>query len=264
MLSNNAFIQKVLKKSTTLPPIATPPRYPIVLCHGAGGDRFFLPYFLGIKEDLESENIKVIKPQVFRYASVFQRAEQLHANLILACEQFKTDKVNIVAHSMGGLDARYAITHLKAHRFVASLTTVATPHRGSSYADWFIEKVDKNNVTSKILVFLSGETSAYRSLTKRFMEEVFNPTTPDHPNVKYFSYAAAKKVSFPHFLYFPSRIVTRCEGENDGLVSVSSAKWGEFLGVLPLNHAEQINWGINYDARILYRNIVNILGERGF
>jgi triacylglycerol lipase len=82
--------------------------------------------------------------------------------------------------------------------------------------------------------------------------------------LRYFSYSAAKKVSFPHPLYFSSCIVTRCEGENDGLVSVESAKWGEFLGVLPLNHAEQINWSTSYDARILYRNIVNFLVERGF
>src|SRR6185369_6230360 len=44
-------------------------------------------------------------------------------------------KVNILAHSMGGLDARFAIARLGLADRVASLTTVATPHRGTALAD---------------------------------------------------------------------------------------------------------------------------------
>ena len=40
-------------------------------------------------------------------------------------------KVNIIAHSLGGLDARQMLTHLGMGSRVASLTTVGTPHRGT-------------------------------------------------------------------------------------------------------------------------------------
>jgi triacylglycerol lipase len=73
---------------------------------------------------------------VYEYASVEKRAQQLQSQLFDIRERFNSDKLNIIAHSMGGLDARYAITHLKAHEVVASLTTIGTPHRGSPYAEW--------------------------------------------------------------------------------------------------------------------------------
>src|SRR5207249_8887306 len=43
--------------------------------------------------------------------------------------------VNIVAHSMGGLDARYAISQLGLGGRVASLITIGTPHLGTPLAD---------------------------------------------------------------------------------------------------------------------------------
>ena len=45
--------------------------------------------------------------------------------------------VNFLAHSMGGLDCRHLISHIKPTDYVPlSLTTVSTPHRGSPFMDW--------------------------------------------------------------------------------------------------------------------------------
>ena len=44
-------------------------------------------------------------------------------------------KVNIIAHSMGGLDARYAIAKLGLADRVASLVTIGTPHLGTPLAN---------------------------------------------------------------------------------------------------------------------------------
>lgn len=45
--------------------------------------------------------------------------------------------INFMAHSMGGLDCRHLITHLKPVEYTPlSLTTIATPHRGSPFMDW--------------------------------------------------------------------------------------------------------------------------------
>ena len=44
------------------------------------------------------------------------------------------EKVNIIAHSKGGLDSRWAISKLGLAPHVASLTTINTPHRGCVFA----------------------------------------------------------------------------------------------------------------------------------
>jgi hypothetical protein len=36
--------------------------------------------------------------------------------------------------------------------------------------------------------------------------------------------------------------------ENDGLVSVESSKWGEYLETLDIDHAAMINWSYQYVA----------------
>jgi triacylglycerol lipase len=105
---------------------------------------------------------------------------------------------------------------------------------------------------------------ALRNLTSDWLNNVFNPQTPDHPDVKYFSIATWKDFKPPHILYVPSRIIHAREGKNDGLVSLTSARWGEVLAELQIDHAEQINWSLSYDARGLYRDLMNALHDRGF
>jgi triacylglycerol esterase/lipase EstA (alpha/beta hydrolase family) len=53
-------------------------------------------------------------------------------------------KVNFIAHSKGGLDCRYAVTRFAAGEYVASLTTINTPHRGCQFADYLLSKVPEN------------------------------------------------------------------------------------------------------------------------
>jgi triacylglycerol lipase len=100
----------------------------------------------------------------------------------------------------------------------------------------------------------------------KYLTEVFNPQTPDHPDVTYFSFAGRKKLSHLHPLYLFQQVLDTNgqAGENDGLVTVESSRWGEFVDILPLDHAEMINWSIQYDARILFRDLVNFLSSRGF
>ena len=53
---------------------------------------------------------------------------------------------HIIAHSMGGLDSRFLITHLQPEEDnrVLSLTTIGSPHRGSPIADLIVEQVQKD------------------------------------------------------------------------------------------------------------------------
>jgi triacylglycerol lipase len=205
--------------------------------------------------------------------------------------------VNFVAHSMGGLDVRYLISHLKPTTYTPlSLTSIGTPHRGSPFMDWCAANigVGTNAATAKaiaatamgasaakalpfslkspllarpkeesgsITAFTSALTSyllnifdspAYSNLTTHFLQE-FNPSCPDSPNVKYMSVAGrTRKMSVLHPLWFPKLVLDaaaengHAEAEgfagaeyegNDGLVSVSSSRWGEFLGAVdPCHH----------------------------
>ena len=45
--------------------------------------------------------------------------------------------VNFLAHSMGGLDCRHLISHIRPGEYAPlSLTCISTPHRGSPFMDW--------------------------------------------------------------------------------------------------------------------------------
>ena len=50
------------------------------------------------------------------------------------------EKVNIIAHSKGGLDSRYAISCLGMDKYVATLTTINTPHYGCDMVDYLLPR----------------------------------------------------------------------------------------------------------------------------
>lgn len=116
-----------------------PPRNPIVLCHGLFGFDYIgvkeipflqLHYWKGIKEALVDLKCELHVSKVSSVSSVRTRAMELDRFL---SEKAPGKSINLIAHSMGGLDSRYLITHLSPKMYdIASLTTIATPHRGSS------------------------------------------------------------------------------------------------------------------------------------
>ena len=118
---------------------------------------------------------------------------------------------------------------------------------------------------SSITNYLLGifDSPAYGNLTTHFLNETFNPSTPDDPSVKYLSVAGrTNKMSVLHPLWFPKLILDAAaergyaeekgksgkeyEG-NDGLVSVSSAKWGEWLGTVDNTH----HWDLRGEGGLL-------------
>lgn len=95
----------------------------------------------------------------------------------------------------GGLDCRYLTTHLTERKFnVLSITTIATPHRGSAFADHFLSTVGPTRMPS-VLTLLDllpnggGDGKAFECLTLDSMRK-FNEETPDAPGVQYFSWGA--------------------------------------------------------------------------
>lgn len=154
---------------------------------------------------------------------------------------------------MGGLDARYMISHLQPRGVaVHSLVTVASPHHGSAFADYLFEQIGAERLPS-VYKFVEGigmDTGAFQQLTRRYMAEEFNPRVPDDPRVRYFSYGATTD---PPPLLSPfrqsHRVIAQDEGPNDGLVSVASSKWGTYKGTLVgVSHLDLINVSINLQA----------------
>ncbi|THV05269.1 alpha/beta-hydrolase [Dendrothele bispora CBS 962.96] len=241
--------------------------------------------------------VEVIVTAVPPTGSVSSRAEALHAQL---SHRAMGRGVNFMAHSMGGLDCRHLISNVRPTEYAPlSLTTISTPHRGSPFMDWCAQNLglgkkgedgtnspvpepsSGSNLSSESKLTLSTLSSlpssfttlllsildspAYSNLTTNYLQQAFNPSTPDNPDVKYFSVTSrVKSVSIWHPFWFPKMVVDEWEKEererlrkqweadprgqrkdsspplfsldsewgNDGLVPIQSAKWGEFLGVL--------------------------------
>ena len=114
-------------------------RYPIVLVHGlAMRDTFFMKSWGSIDRILRIQGYEVYKSQVDAFGTVKTNAAQLKEEILTVLRETGADKVNIIAHSKGGLDAKYMIRYLEMAPYVASLTTLCTPHAGSPIASFIL------------------------------------------------------------------------------------------------------------------------------
>ena len=128
---------------------------------------------------------------------------------------------------------------------VLSLTTLGTPHGGTSIADFGVSLLGGllNIIDSTLLVHLRG----FFDLTRRHSREFEQEGVADAESVPYFSVAGLYQPGFVSLdLLKPTHdFISLFEGENDGLVSVTSATFGTFLGTWPGNHFRLINWPTN-------------------
>lgn len=217
-------------------------KYPVLLVHGMGfRDRKVFCYWGRIPKLLEDMGCKVFFGHQDATADIAANGAHLAKRIDEILEETGAERVNIIAHSKGGLDSRYAISSLGMGSKVATLTTIATPHNGSKTMDhlmkipqflvktgcfftdfWFRLLGDKRPRTYKTLC----------SFTTMPAQE-FNRENPDDPQVYYQSYAfVMQKPSSDMILWLANRVVRHYEGENDGLLPPESVKWGHFRGTL--------------------------------
>ena len=112
-------------------------RFPIVLVHGLGmKDTFFMKSWGWIDRILRVQGYTVYKSNVDGFGTVESNAAQLKEEIRHILEETGAEKVNIIAHSKGGLDAKYMIQKMDMAKQVASLTTLCTPHKGSPIASF--------------------------------------------------------------------------------------------------------------------------------
>ena len=240
-------------------------RYPIVLAHGVMGygelgfGKNRLSYFRGVGEHLKSRGVVVYQPQVPRTATVAERARAL-ADYVEALEE---PTVNIVAHSMGGLDARYAISKLNLAPRVASLTTIGTPHHGTPLADISAELFGGKFGLRGLLTGV-GLGAFYDLTTSK--QIAFNR---DVPNVNGIWYGCVigdvdpQKATLHPLLGPAAKFLRERVGRNDGLVPCKSQRWGRVLARIHADHWGEIGWSGGFDAPHFYERIAKKLRARG-
>jgi triacylglycerol lipase len=233
---------------------------PIVLHHGfLSGEGVTLANLPGaktfsssIERVITDRGHPLIITRVHPVQSIAYRAAQLKSQLLPQILSRKPGQRRciIIAHSMGGLDARYMISKLGMADYVAALLTICTPHRGSPFADWLMNNIDNVPMANQVLARVGLDWPSVRDLTVKSMKQ-FNQDVPDAKGVKYYSVGGdTTPIAVPKFMFFTHDMIQKLEGDNDGIVSIASSKWGTYLGTWPVDHL----WAIN--RRIAVASIV--------
>ncbi|NEG96930.1 triacylglycerol lipase [Bifidobacterium sp. SMB2] len=262
-------------------------RYPVLLVHGVFfRDTKALNYWGRIPDELERNGARIFYGEHQSASSVADSASELTERIRRIVEQTGCGKVNVIAHSKGGLDMRYAIARCGAGRWVASLTTINTPHRGCGFADYLLSHIP---VSAQRKVEVAYNTAAARLGDKApdFMAAVHDLTQEGcaringqiglepFPGIRCQSVgsrlAHATTGKFP--LNFTYPLVKWFDGPNDGLVSKPSFPWGErFIWLEPngrrgISHADMIDLNREniegFDVREFYVGIVAELKKAG-
>ena len=261
-------------------------KYPILLVHGVFFRDFrYLNYWGRIPKELKRNGAAVYYGQQQSAASVEDSGRELAARIRAILDETGCEKVNIIAHSKGGLDSRAAIAHAGCAPYVATLTTINTPHRGCIYAEYLLNKVpeaDRQKVAAAYnatLKRLGDENPDFLAAVTDLTESAClarNETTPDMPGVLYESVMSycrkARHGKFPLNATYP--VVKHFDGKNDGLVSVDSAKWGtrftllEPVGKRGISHGDVADLNREnipgFDVREFYVNLAADLKKRGY
>ena len=234
-------------------------KYPLVLVHGVGfRDLKYINYWGRIPKELIRNGATVYYGNQEAWGTVEYNAKDIKNKILEIVKETGCEKVNIIAHSKGGLDARYMISKLEMRDYVASLTMMSSPHKGCKFVDIACKLPDK--IYKSIATFFDNRYKSigdknpdFYTASRQFStyhSKKFNEEVKDVEQVYYQSYATVVKSIFSDYIVsIPYILVKLTEGENDGLVSIDSAKWGEFKGVLQNNRRRGISHGDIIDLR---------------
>jgi triacylglycerol lipase len=217
---------------------------PIVLAHGlfgftriGVGSMTLTSYFRGIPQAMQAGGNRVLLTRVQSIAGVERRANRLGEQIERA---FGDEPVHLIGHSMGGLDARRLLADRSWHDRVKSLTTIGTPHLGSTLADFAKLRVGR---VYRLLEALKIDPQGFLDVTRKAARR-FHGRYPAPTAIPCFSIAGDPS---PDDVSWPLRrlhaALSELEGRNDGLVSVESATaFGSPLASWPVDHLGQMNW----------------------
>lgn len=259
-------------------------KYPLVLVHGIGfRDLRYFNYWGRIPRELTRYGAVIYYGNQEALGTVACNAEDIRKKILQVTEETGCEKVNIIAHSKGGLDSRYAISRLGMDQYTASLTTINTPHHGCRFVDYACRLPEGlyrfvARCFDQTFARFGDKNPDFYTSTHQFSTEAsrrFNEEVPDSPAVYYQSYASKMKDRFSDpLLTIPYSMIHPLEGDNDGLVSTKSACWGNFRGVVSNRYHRGISHGDvidlkredykGFDVVEFYVKLVAELVERGY
>jgi triacylglycerol lipase len=300
-------------------PRRAPTRFPLVLVNGIDTSPLFRysDRILEVMTDRggHSVHLAVLTP----YEPPTRRAPELWRRIQEVREQTGAAKVNLICHSLGGLDCRYLVSPggLGADTgergiagSVASITTLGTAHRGTRAAEVLLGLTPDGDQGQAINDFASlvGDWFSERALREDVhLREALHALTPsqasafnaeisDAPGIYYQSWAGYSRPFGDATAEQDARLTELCgpdglpgfgkhdylaltlipfsdltDQPNDGLITVESAKWGDFRGCIPADHMEQLGQRNLPDANVqngldiarFYANVAADLAERG-
>ncbi|MDE5742159.1 MAG: hypothetical protein K2H90_06890 [Oscillospiraceae bacterium] len=262
-------------------------KYPILMVHGMGfRDRKRLCYWGRIPKILEQNGARVFFGGQDSNGSVESNAEQLRRSLEETLSRTGAEKVNIIAHSKGGLEARYLISTMGLGDRIATLTTLSTPHNGSLTVDKLLKipapvvkfGCKAADIWFKIIGDKNPDTYSAINLFKTSSAEKFNKENPDDPQVYYQSYGFVMNGFFSDItMCIPWLAVYSVEGENDGLLAPRAVRWTNFKGVYRgggrrgISHCDEVDLRRSPvdisgggDITDFYLEIISELKNKGF
>ena len=277
--------EAVARRAVELEPMPQPPlrptRHPVVLMHGfgalanVGGGGLLHAEAM----HLRGRGVAAYAPHVNPYDTVAVRAAAWADRLRRVLDETGAERLNLVAFSSGGLDARWLARDPAWAGRVASLVTLSTPHRGSALAQYVLDRPDRLRAWAVGVMDFVGRAAydaapphteaALAELTPDAVVRRFDPDDrlPDAWCASFTS-RAGKGTGVPISppLVVPNRILHGLAGVNDGIVPEASGAWGEPLGVVEADHARQVGVGwttaAGDESCAFFERVCGLLRER--
>ena len=261
-------------------------KYPLLLVHGVFFRDFkHFNYWGRIPDELMRNGAVIYYGEHQSAASVDDSARELEQRILGIIRENGYEKLNVIAHSKGGLDMRTALAKTSVAPYIASLTTVNTPHRGCEFADYLLNKIPEaqqqavantyNSAAAKLGDPNPDFMAAVTDLTSAACSRR-NETVRDVPGVYYQSIGSVmEKPSAGRFpLNMTYQLVNLFDGKNDGLVGEKSFPWGSDFRMLSaagkrgISHGDVIDLNREnfdgFDVREFYVQLVSDLKQKGF
>lgn len=296
------------------PPPPTPaptdkkPIYPVVFVSGIDSSDLFA-FSPRIFEALARRGIAVEHVKLSSWATTEERGPELWGDLVSIRRRLGAAKVNLIGYAVGGLDCRWVASEPSRREALASITTVATPHRGTRVADASLDAL-RSGATADVVASLVGaaapsslpDQSALAKTLEGLTVEALSGDVPEIDGVYVQSFAGVSHVLGKTSAASERTVQDACidssgafsffrhEGNEDslsellvltspfagapadGMVSVDSAKWGNFRGCIPADHYDVIGQMARisadpvtgFDAPRFYEWVISDLAERGY
>ena len=256
-------------------------KYPIILAHGIAAKQLHILNAFGkIGEELEKEGYRVFIADTDGFGSIEHNAEQLRDFVNRVKLLTGAEKVNIIAHSKGGLDSKYMITKLNMEDSVASLTTLCTPHRGSIIASkiWDlpmpIKKIIGFSIDMFYCLFLGDKhPDSVRACEQLRVVDESEETLRFSYKVYCQSYSTGiSDVKDCFVMGLPMKLQHHFEvTDNDGMVSEESAQFACYRGRcldIPVSHVQIVDLFSKKEQKeqiySFYKKVCYELSEMGF